>query len=117
MQEINQKITFSTTGDVDYEKVRTGQIPKEILSEVFDNILEHYEVPKENCRELGVTINEIDPPEFMEYDEDERFFELLIKLIFTKREEEEYDVNQTFNETYSKIQFYKIYLNNKLIAK
>ncbi len=90
MQEINQKITFSTTGDVDYEKVRTGQIPKEILEEVFDNILEHYDVPRENCRELGVTINEIDPPEFIEYDEDERFFELLIKLIFTKREEEEY---------------------------
>lgn len=90
MQEINQKITFSTSGDVDYEKVRTGQIPKEILEEVFDNILEHYEVPKENCRELGVTINEIDPPEFTEYDDDERFFELLIKLIFTKREEEEY---------------------------
>ena len=117
MQEINQKITFSTTGDVDYEKVRTGQIPKEILSEVFDNILEHYDVPRKNCHEIGIKINEIEPPEFIDYDDDERFFELLIKLIFTKKEEEEYDDNQTFNETYSKIQFYKIYLNNKLIAK
>ena len=117
MQEINQKITFSTTGDVDYEKVRTGQIPKEILSEVFDNILEHYKVPRKNCHEIGIKINEIEPPEFIDYDDDERFFELLIKLIFTKKEEEEYDDNQTFNETYSKIQFYKIYLNNKLIAK
>ena len=117
MQEINQKITFSTTGDVDYEKVRTGQIPKEILSEVFDNILEHYDVPRENCHEIGIRINEIEPPEFIDYDDDERFFELLIKLIFTKKEEEEYDDNQTFNEAYQKIQFYKIYLNNKLIAK
>ena len=57
MQEINQKITFSTTGDVDYEKVRTGQIPKEILSEVFDNILEHYDVPRKNCHEIGIKIN------------------------------------------------------------
>lgn len=92
MQEINQKITFSTTGDVDYEKVRTGQIPKEILSEVFDNILEHYDVPRENCHEIGIRINEIEPPEFIDYDDDERFFELLIKLIFNKKEEEEYDV-------------------------
>lgn len=93
MQEINQKITFSTTGDVDYEKVRTGQIPKEILSEVFDNILEHYDVPRENCYEIGIKINEIEPPEFIDYDDDERFFELLIKLIFNKKEEEVYDDN------------------------
>lgn len=93
MQEINQKITFSTTGDVDYEKVRTGQIPKEILSEVFDNILEHYDVPRENYHEIGIKINEIEPPEFIDYDDDERFFELLIKLIFNKKEEEEYDDN------------------------
>lgn len=93
MQEINQKITFSTTGDVDYEKVRTGQIPKEILSEVFDNILEHYDVPRKNCHEICIKINEIEPPEFIDYDDDERFFELLIKLIFTKKEEEEYDDN------------------------
>ena len=93
MQEINQKITFSTTGDVDYEKVRTGQIPKEILSEVFDNILEHYDVPRKNCHEIGIKINEIEPPEFIDYDDDERFFELLIKLIFTKKEEGEYDDN------------------------
>ena len=59
MQEINQKITFSTTGDVDYEKVRTGQIPKEILSEVFDNILEHYDVPRENSHKINIKINTI----------------------------------------------------------
>ena len=93
MQEINQKITFSTTGDVDYEKVRTGQIPKEILSEVFDNILEHYDVRRENCHEIGIKINEIEQPEFIDYDDDERFFELLIKLIFNKKEEEVYDDN------------------------
>lgn len=93
MQEINQKITFSTSGDGDYERVKKGQIPKEILADVFDNILEHYEVPKKNCYQLDVTINEIEPPEFIEYNEDERFFELLIKLIFTKKEVEEYNVN------------------------
>lgn len=92
MQEINQKITFSLNGDVDYEKVGAGNIPKEVLNEVFEDILEHYDVPRENCHEIGIRINEIEPPEFIDYDEDERFFELLIKLIFT-RKEEEYDVN------------------------
>lgn len=90
MQEINQRVTFSIRGEADYEKVKAGQIPKEIFEEVIDNIREYYEVPREKCHELGITINEIDPPEFTEYDEDERFFELLIKLIFTKREEEEF---------------------------
>ena len=50
-------------------------------------------MPRENCHEIDIRINEIEPPEFIDYDDDERFFELLIKLIFNKKEEEEYDDN------------------------
>ncbi len=87
MYEINQRVTFSLLGNANYEKVKTGQISNKISETLFNNIINHYNVKKDNCHSLDIKINEIEEPVYNEKENcDERFFELLIKLLFIKEE-------------------------------